>query len=664
MANTALCQTAPRARRRHLFALLAAVVTVMVGLFALAPAQALAKSYEISRVDIDAVVSAEGELSVTETRTFDFDGHFNGVYWDIPCGYNSSNGKNVEITVGAVYADGSSTPLTQSDSGGNGTYSVTNNGSTVRLKIYSSHDDEKGTFTINYKATGIVTRWSDTSELYWKFVSDGWDVESQNVTCTLTLPVASGETVTAGDNVRAWGHGPLDGNVEFDSSGKIVFTAPGVGTEEFAEMRVTFPTSWIAALEETSGSHLDTVLSEEQQWADEANAKRNAARIAVVAVIVVGIAAAVASVVVIISTKRRYDREHEPVFKDKYFRDVPTNDHPAVLGALYNGGDAETKEFTATLMHLTDAGVISLRKATIRKKGVFGKTKEKEDFELTKVSALDQSRAVEALPKDQRKIDAKVNTLLYGRASSRKDGEGHPTIAFSRLEQYAEKHPDDYNDSYTGWAEAVQAACLARFYGTDKSIGKGKLILVGSLDVVLAIAELVLVLVMGMVEVSLPTLLIPVALMAVGFAAIVVGARLKDINQLGVETIAQLKALRAWLLDFTHLDEAVPTDVVLWNRLLVMAVVLDVADEVVKQLKTVAPQLLEDPYLAPTYGWYYWSGGPHTPIHAFSDCVKSAHDVSVANLASSSSSSGGGGGGGFSGGGGGGFGGGGGGGAF
>lgn len=662
MANTATHQTPPRVRQHRLFVLLAALVTVMVGVLALAPATALAKSYEISAVNIDAAVSADGQLSVTETRTFDFDGHYNGVYWDIPCGYNSSNGKDVQITVGDVSADG--TLLTQSDSGANNTYTVSQSGSIIRLKIYSSHDDEKATFTINYTATGIVTRWSDTSELYWKFVSDGWDVESQNVTCTLTLPVAAGESVSAGDNVRAWGHGPLDGDVTFDGSGKIVFKAPGVGTEEYAEMRVTFPTLWLAGLEETSGTKLDGILSEEQQWADEANAKRNAVRLALYGVIAVGVGASVLSILVIVKTKRRYDREHTPVFQDKYFRDVPTNDHPAVLGALYNGGEAEPKEFTATLMHLTDAGVISLRKATIRTKGVFGKQKEKEDFELTKVSSLQDSKAVMALPKEQRTIDSKVNTLLYSYASKRKDESGRPTVAFSRLEKYAEKNPDEYSGAYKRWCEAAQSACLTRFYGTDKSTGKGKLIAIGCADIVVAVFVTVMLIWFGAFEANLATVLIPLALIAVGVAAIIVGVGLKDINKEGVEVNAQLKALRAWLLDFTHLDEAVPTDVVLWNRLLVMAVVLDVADEVVKQLKTVAPELLEDPYLAPTYGWYYWGWGPHTPIHAFNDCVKSAHEVSVANLSSSSSSSGGGGGGGFSGGGGGGFGGGGGGGAF
>ena len=67
----------------------------------LLPGQALAsdRSYQITQVDIDATVDADGTLHVVETRTFDFDGSFNGVYWDIPTGYNPNNGQEVEVNV-------------------------------------------------------------------------------------------------------------------------------------------------------------------------------------------------------------------------------------------------------------------------------------------------------------------------------------------------------------------------------------------------------------------------------------------------------------------------------------------------------------------------------------------------------------------------------------
>jgi uncharacterized membrane protein len=145
--------------------------------------------------------------------------------------------------------------------------------------------------------------------------------------------------------------------------------------------------------------------------------------------------------------------------------------------------------------------------------------------------------------------------------------------------------------------------------------------------------------------------------------SVVAMVKCRDISREAIELKAQLEALRRWLKDFTRLNEAVPRDVVLWNRLLVMAVVLGVADEVIKQLKVAVPELMSDPAFMPTYGWYH-DGPSGRPYSSFQSGYGGAHSVSAAKLSASESSSGGGGGGGFSGGGGGGFGGGGGGGAF
>ena len=136
----------------------------------------------------------------------------------------------------------------------------------------------------------------------------------------------------------------------------------------------------------------------------------------------------------------------------------------------------------------------------------------------------------------------------------------------------------------------------------------------------------------------------------------------KDISAEAIETKAKVLALKRWLQEFTRLDEAVPSDVILWNRLLVMAVALGVADKVIEQLKVAMPELIDDPDFMPVYSWYYIGhSGMGSPADVFGGAI---HDASVAAIANSIDASGGGGGGGFSSGGGGGFGGGGGGGAF
>ena len=644
-----------------------AFAVILASLFLATPA--LAKDYSIDAVNIAAAVNSDGTLSVTEMRDFNFDGSFHGVYWKIPKGYNSSNGKEVDITINyvGVYENGQIQPFGLSNAETDGTYEVYDYGSYERVKLYSAHEDESARFVISYSASGIVTRWDDTGELYWKFVSDGWDVESQNVTCTVSLPVPSGESVTPEENVRAWGHGPLDASVAFDGN-DIVYSVPGVGTDEYAEARITFPTSWISDCEVTSGSELSSILSEEQQWADEANAKREQAWIVEVVSIVVAVAAVVLSIVSIILIKRNYRRNHTPVFNDKYFRDVPTADHPAVLGALHRGGSADVEDFTATLMRLTDQGVVKLEKVKIKKDGLF-RDKVEEDYRLTLTGVPDNDSNTPEGEAAARIDEAALHMLFDKIAPATSESSGTRTngshLYFSRIEEYARDNPEEYSDAYSSWSNTIEGQYISRFSGSSKGTGRGKLGAIFAFDCfVLPILACFFFIVIGLPwYVILGTV---AALEACGIVAIVSMKELRPLTQEGVEVAAKLDALERWLREFTRLEEAVPRDVVLWNRLLVMAVVLGVANEVIDQLKMVAPEILDDVRMRPTYGWYYYGihGGLGSPASVFAGAAQAAHSVSTAALASSTVSSGGGGGGGFSGGGGGGFGGGGGGGAF
>ena len=63
-----------------------AALAFVLALPCMQPDQAFAKEsreYDIRQVDISAWVLEDGTLDVWEERRFDFDGKFNGVYWDI-----------------------------------------------------------------------------------------------------------------------------------------------------------------------------------------------------------------------------------------------------------------------------------------------------------------------------------------------------------------------------------------------------------------------------------------------------------------------------------------------------------------------------------------------------------------------------------------------------
>lgn len=643
-----------RARVVHKI-MMAFVVAFMA--IAMVPHAALARDYSIRKVDIDATVETNGAVTVNEAREFVFDGSFHGVYWKIPNG--TFKGRTIDtsiLSVGEVI-DGQFVEFEQADTGAEHTYELSEYSSYVQVKLYSSHEDESARFILSYRDTNLATRYDDTSELYWKFVSDGWDVESQNVTCTIHLPVPSGLEVMGGENVRAWGHGPLDATVSFDN-GDVVYVVPGVGTSEFAEARIAFPAEWLSDAQSVGGSELATILSEEQRWADDANAKRSRARVLIWATEIIAAGVPLSSILLGVAKFMRYRAMHRPQFDDKYFRDVPSNDHPAVLGALLNGGETTDECLTAALMRMTDLGYAKLELVKLREKGLFGREKVKEDYCLTPMKwPADDS------PDNSGRIDYATMKFLFNRiVPLTRHVQGSDSLYFSSLEKVARSHPERYDSYIKSWNGSVNSECIRRgFYTEDSSTGRALVIAAGTIDIIVAVASMFFMLVLD-APIFLAILLTMLGIMG-GVGLILLGVTLKPVSSEAVELKAKLKALKRWLKDFTRLEEAVPQDVVLWNRLLVMAVVLGVSEEVINQLKMAAPQVLQSSAMASTYGWFY-GGGPSMPAHSFAQAASTAHSVSTAKLAASSSSSGGGGGGGFSGGGGGGHGGGGGGGAF
>lgn len=637
-----------RIRCSRLHVLLVACLLALGCLLAAPARLALADDYSVESVTIDATLQTDGSLVVQESRVFDFDGSFHGVYWEVPKG--EYEGREIDAVISSVgeLIGGQFVAFTEDYSGNNHTYQLTEYSDYVRVKLYSAHSNEDATFVINYTNTNLASRYDDISELYWEFVVEGGDVEFENVTCTVHLPVPDGKKVEPEENVRAWGHGPLDASVHFDGE-DVIYTVPGVGTSEFAEARIVFPAEWLSDASSQGGRMLQSILEEEQAWADEANARRERARKLTYGGGIVGILATLASIIVSLVTVSRYRKSHKPHFDDKYWRDVPSDDHPAVLGAFWRDGSPSDEDFTATLMRLSDLGAVKLELVKTVSKGKFGRTKTKEDYRLT----CDPKTADMQLDT----VDRQTLLTLFdsiGRYAKPHEGDdpNADIIYFDDLEKIGKKHPEQFSAAYDGWEAVVKAQMSTRrLFKDDGSTGRG---VAGACIAVMSFLIMGTIFFMMMTEawaLGLGLLLAEAIGLGVGIFAI---AYCKPISEEGIEIKAKMDALRRWLKDFTRLEEAVPRDVVLWNRLLVMAVVLGVAEEVIKQLKMSVPELLDDSYLSRTYGWYYL--GPRgRAISSFHNSYASAHSVSSAALAASERSSGGGGGGGFSFGGGGGF---------
>ncbi len=665
---------------------LSATLTALAVMLLLRPCRAVARSYEIPRVDIDATVGADGSLQVRETRRFSFDGSFRGVYWIIPTGTYEGREVRVAIDGVEVVRGGRPVPLDRSDSEGDGTYQVTEEDSGTRVKLFSAHKDEEADFVITYTYAGVASRWADAAELYWKFVSDGWDMPSEHVTCRIHLPVPSDASFVPGETVRAWGHGVPSGHVEFEGQ-DVVYTVPGVGTAEFAEARVVFPGEWLSGVEPSSERRLEAILAQEREWADEANAERAKAHARRVRNCVTMGVVALATAAFAAHRRRRHSQLQRFYYDDQYFRDLPSHDHPVVLASLLEFREREDAEvignllaargtngMPTSLMRLADEGVISLERTR--------DTDGTMQYRLVERGKVGRARRHDEQDRASKAIDRATFNLLFdviatvrpSRMAQDEPSSGR-YVLLSDFETMAQERTTAYTNGWKAWGKAVADAYEQRGFKTEIDPNATALLVMGIVDFVVAA-------VMGFVAYCndlnvLLVLLFMGLLVASGIWCIKVEVDTMYLHTPeALELMGKTEALKRWLCDFTRLEEAVPTDVTLWNELLVMATALGVSKEVLKQLKVKVPQLLDDPRFT-SYGWYRRDDEEErrrrkspmdslTQTIAAADAIAYPHRYSTSDdgYDSSDYSSGSGSGGGFSSGGGGGFGGGGGGGAF
>lgn len=624
---------------RTRFRAITALALVLVA--SLIPAAAYASAYQTSQVDMRAHVAPDGSLQVSEERTFEFTDDVNGVYWEIPLGQNQQ-GENVTLSINGVSVDGDEfQEADYASSGDYGVYTVDTSGSSVTLKIFMpSSDGSSADVEISYTMSGAVMLWQDTAELYWKFVGDGWGEDSNDVTLNVSFDASlvQQNPATVGDTLRAWGHGPLAATVTPDGEdGEVDYDVPRVRAGEFAEARIAFPASWVPSMPLSSRSdeeRLPDILDEEERWAEEANARRERARLLSYGLAALTVVVSVALLAVTVIQKLRLKRP-VPTFNETYFRDVPSDDHSAVLATFMNKGTVPDRAFVATLMKLTDDRLIKLQSvATPGQKAA-------SDYCIS----MDNGGFTRA----KNGIDRAVLELYFlgverqGTTLSR---------TFQSFKQYARKHTGTYSrrlDNYThGVTGAMESRNLVASDGTAAvvlTIIGGTFVIGGGL------------LQMFFLDAPVPNIIAFGVSVVCSVIAILLGLTFRRLTQEGADLENKCRALKRWLEDFTRLGEAVPGDLILWNKLMVMGVALGVSKKTLRELADAVPPAVRNAEGFYDYYPVYWWCYSDPALDAPTDSIGRVYHNSVSAVAASESSSGGGGGGGFSGGGGGGCGG-------
>lgn len=512
------------------------------------------------------------------------------------------------------------------------------------------------TYQVRYRILDAVKIYSDCTEVYWMFLDSSNTISAKNVTGTIKLPKAVSDL----EKLRVWGHGPFQANINKKSNDTVVFDCKDFYENQMLEIRiVTEENIYTNCTNKVNSSKLDSILSEEQQWADDANAKRKRAKMIwfiVDAIIVVFLAFMLKKALDYINAGKELDAKYSRIMPDlKYFRDIPDEKNASPANAIYlcqatNNGSSVSdimipQAFSATMLDLALKGFIEFEPIDSKNFNIIFKKNAEE---------------AESLKKDEK---AFYDIL-------RKASKGEEQFTSKELLKYTKVHYESLHSTFSKISKIVE----------DHQIKKGNLDAERKAEntkwrtksgtyIVLIFTMLIFgfPLICASLSELQPGNIFLFGLLGIfgcfGILSFICSRNAKKVSVFsdkGAEEMQQWKALRKYMKEFSLLKDKEVPDLILWEKFLVYATAFGISKEVIKQLKVVYPQMSDpDFYSNSNYRYMFYMTDSrfgdnfvNTLNNTMSSAIRSSQNAYYA--AHSSSSSGSGGGGGFSGGGGGG----------
>ena len=578
--------------RRALAAVAAALVLLPAG-------PAAAKSFSLADADVHLRVARDGGVLVREAITFDFDGSFTGAYRDIPL----RAGERIDLVSvsegrtpyrpGGLLILGTEGPPSQFAQG------VVAGRERIIWRYRAA--DQRRTFVIRYRISGLARAYDDVVDVDLQVWGDTWMTGLGRLRATMTAPGP-----VRGDNARIYGHPvSVHGDTAF-AQGEARLRALRIPKQQFVEMRLLFDRSMLtstARAKVVPGAARDRIMAEERD--DAASYEANRRRIddalhhvprSLLLLLIAALAPAAIILTLIwlvLSRERKvagYDREYE--------QEPPSDDPPALVAPLLR---QSTKpggaEFTATVFDFIRRGILTAEPVTTESWswGTLGR-RPQPDLLITRAPpSTNRSTALE------RGVDRILERALGG----------GPQRLSALPARFKAKQAANAA-SYTSWQDKI-AKEFERRHWYDSRGATAILVAAGAMTVIAA--TLIVVGVAGLkprtaryaewLQIALGVAATVNAIVL--FAALASEPLRRRWSPEAAMEAARWAAFRRYLRDFPRLEEAPPSSVALWERLLVYGIAFGLADRVLQAAKIAAPEAL--PRESHLYATGYSSGG-------------------------------------------------------
>ncbi|MGI6590457.1 MAG: DUF2207 family protein [Eggerthellaceae bacterium] len=598
------------------------------------------KSQTCTSDTITATVEEDGSLHVVEERSYHFAGS-----WELTAEqFDPPDKGQVKVNgVSIIDASGNKRTLKSHyfdsdwrDSGGPSSECYAFDDEENTVYAFSDSENEDKTFVFDYTYTNAITRYDDCSVLYWQFIPSGWDVDTNNVTATISLPATASDPMRAGENVFAYGHAAQAGSIATDdASHSVTYSMPVVRTGSFAEARIAFPLKWTARASgatAASGAQLAAIQAEEGRWQQDDASELASNVLYLVVPVLIGGGMALAGFMLY----RRYGTEYEPVFKEKYWRDVPDADlHPLMIARLWNADEENADDLVISLMYLSSLGYARIEPVNASGTGKHGPHQKVRDYRVL---------PTEKPLSDLSPIDRDTYELVFEKIG----GGSADGVLLGKIKEYADEHPEEYLAEISSWQSEADKLESGHLLFEPEGLRYRKVL-----------RQIFTLVYLGAAFALFDWFIDSYQWLWIGGGAAFMYAFstvMPRRSRESVEVFARCEGLQRWFQDFTRLDEAVPSDTKVWGQLLIYAYIFGVADQVAQDLRSVYPELWTDEAFISQSYWYFNAAGTGAAAmgagdmfgSAFGTAVNAAHEALGDDMSSGGGGGFGGGGGGFS----------------
>ena len=524
-----------------------------------------AKSLEVTKYNIDVDVRPNGDVRFKEEMTFTANGSYNGIFYNLDY-FGEKEPK--DVTVDFKTSDGEVVTLLKSDTGSNSTYLTENLGPLLKFKVFLPFADSSRTVVFNYTIPQLIKNYKDTAELNRRVVGQEWEVTQKNIHVHVSLPGAATK-----ETLRAWGHGGIGGKVEIDPDYKgVTFTVKENEPKSFVETHMVFPVELTKDNPVTNDFNAFAgIVDREEQLVKRDQEERSVkwgvagfgGLLSLVALVWAWVKGSLAD-------KKRLEKVP---FVPEHLYELPEDITPAIMSAaIYDGVTID--DFSATIMDL------------VRKKVLTMTSEEPYILEL-------KQHSYQLLPHEKLAVDILFKKIAKGNS-----------LDLDLVSEFAENCPERYTDMLDNWYEGVDDAAdeysVYRFEEGEtapKAVGANLLGIAGFL------------LFVGSVFWATKNLFLTIVAGIISFIIYLVTVRFSKSNALqrslkGEYEYRRWEAFRQMLMDISSLDRADLPSIQIWDHLLVYAISLGVAEQVIEVLEEKFPDWIQESvFYSPTYGW-------------------------------------------------------------